>query len=345
MAISPTGSGRIRAPRPEILDALTLWVLGRNRRGFAPCRPALADAESAAHAPTIGHALAFAAFLALFRCKPEAVATYSQAYADIVSRYDLPAYCAGIAVFFQAWVKCSDCAESSELAEMRRGLAIDREQGWIWFLPGFEAALAEAEASAGKTDAGLRRLDNALAELGTTENRWYEAEMHRIRAEILLKRDPADTAAAEQSLQTAIAIAQSQKARSFEFRAALSLAKLYRGGQSRRRCARRAGAGGRGLPADPTIPRTCRGASPSLGAKTLDRLPPISQSCPRRRSPIGGRAGHTRYLLRPLLGLCYLGPTHSDRVGRMRRRLMRFADLPTVRSIADKLTRRAPITR
>ena len=49
-----------------------------------------------------------------------------------------------------------------------------------------------------------------------------------IRAGSLLQRDPADAAAAEQSLQTAIAIAQSQKARSFELRAALSLAKLYR---------------------------------------------------------------------------------------------------------------------
>src|SRR5262249_28335572 len=56
----------------------------------------------------------------------------------------------------------------------------------------------------------------------------YEAEMHRIRAEILLKRGPANTAPAEQSLQAAIAIAQSQKARSFELRAALFLAKLYR---------------------------------------------------------------------------------------------------------------------
>jgi hypothetical protein len=44
----------------------------------------------------------------------------------------------------------------------------------------------------------------------------------------LLKCDPADTAAAEQSLQTAIAIAQLQKARSFELRAALSLARLHR---------------------------------------------------------------------------------------------------------------------
>ena len=53
--------------------------------------------------------------------------------------------------------------------------------------------------------------------------------MHRIRGEILLKCDPAKTAAAEQSLQAAIAIAQQQKARSFELRAALALAKLYRG--------------------------------------------------------------------------------------------------------------------
>ena len=91
-----------------------------------------------------------------------------------------------------------------------------------------EAVLAEAEASAGETGAGLRRLDDALAESARTEERWYDAQMHRIRGEILLKRDPVNTAAAEQSLQAAIAIAQSQKARSFELRAALALAKLYR---------------------------------------------------------------------------------------------------------------------
>jgi predicted ATPase len=103
---------------------------------------------------------------------------------------------------------------------------IYRGQGRIWLLP--EAVLAEAEASAGETDAGLRRLDLALAAMERTEERLYEAEMHRIRGEILLKCQPADAAAAERSLQAAIAIAQSQKARSFELRAALALAKLYR---------------------------------------------------------------------------------------------------------------------
>jgi len=212
----------------EIFDALTLWVLGRIDEALPLAERALADAESTAHAPTMGYVLTFAALLAFFQCNPEAVATYSQALADIVSRYDLPAYWAGLAVFFQGWAKWCDGAEESRLAEMRRGLAINREQGRVRFLPRFEAALAEAEAGVGDTNAGLRRLDDALAAMERTEERLYEAEMHRIRGEILLKRDPADTTAAEQSLQAAIAIAQSQKARSFELRAALSLAKLYR---------------------------------------------------------------------------------------------------------------------
>jgi predicted ATPase len=212
----------------EIYDALTLWVLGRIDEALPLADRALTDAELAAHAPTMAYVLFHAAALGLVRYNPEAVATHSQASADIVSRYDLPAIWAGLTVFVQGWAKWSDGAEASGLAGMRRGLAIVRQQGLVYFVPSFEAALAKAESSAGEGDAGLRRLDDALAELEATDYRWYEAEMHRVRGEILLKRDPADTAAAEQSLQAAIAIAQSQKARSFELRAALSLAKLYR---------------------------------------------------------------------------------------------------------------------
>jgi predicted ATPase len=209
----------------ETRDAITLWALGRIDDSLRLADRALADAESAAHAPTMGYALVFAALLGLLRRNPEAVATYSQALADVVSRYDFDNWAA---VFFKGWAKRSEAAEESRLAEMRRSLAIVRERGQVWLLPRFEAALAEAEASAGETDAGLRRLDDALDELERTEQRWYEAELYRIRGEILLKCDPADTASAEQSLQAAIAIAQSQKARSFELRAALSLAKVYR---------------------------------------------------------------------------------------------------------------------
>jgi predicted ATPase len=212
----------------EAYDALALWGLGRVDEALPLADRALADAELAAHPPTMANALLRAALLGLVRCNPEAVATYGQALADIASRYDLVAFFAGFAVFLQGWAKCSDDAGESRVAEMRRGLAMAQVQGMVYLVPSLEAALAEAEAGAGGTDAGLRRLDDALAEAERTEQRWYEAEMHRIRAGILLRRNPADTAAAEQSLRVAIAIAQSQKARSFELRAALSLARLYR---------------------------------------------------------------------------------------------------------------------
>ena len=68
----------------------------------------------------------------------------------------------------------------------------------------------------------------SLATASGSGQRWFDAETHRIRGEILLKRDPANTVPAEEAFLTAIAIAQQQKAKSFELRAALSLAKLYR---------------------------------------------------------------------------------------------------------------------
>src|SRR5262249_14344073 len=163
-------------------DAVTLWVLGRVDDSLRLADRALADAKSAAHAPTMAYVLTFAAWLWFLRCSPEAVVTYSQASADIVSRYDLPGFLAGLGVVFQGWAKSSDGSEESRLTEMRRGLAINQEQGIVRFLPSLEAALAEAEASAGETDAGLQRLDDALGKLEHPE-RWYEAEMHRIRGE------------------------------------------------------------------------------------------------------------------------------------------------------------------
>jgi adenylate cyclase len=79
----------------------------------------------------------------------------------------------------------------------------------------------------GDAEEALTRIDEALALAGETGELRSDAFLHRLRGEILLKRDLANTAPAEDAFLTAIAIAQQQKARSFELRAALSLAKLY----------------------------------------------------------------------------------------------------------------------
>src|SRR5262249_3267473 len=70
-------------------------------------------------------------------------------------------------------------------------------------------------------------LDEAMATCERTGYRAFEAELHRARGELLLKRDPSNPAPAEEAFQAALAIARKQGTRSFELRAALSLAKLY----------------------------------------------------------------------------------------------------------------------
>jgi hypothetical protein len=69
-------------------------------------------------------------------------------------------------------------------------------------------------------------LDEALATLERTGHRTFEAELHRVRGEMLLKRNPANPAPAEEAFRTAVTVAKQQSTRSFELRAALSLAKL-----------------------------------------------------------------------------------------------------------------------
>ena len=110
---------------------------------------------------------------------------------------------------------------------MRRGIATCHDMGNVVYTTLFETALAEAEAEAGEIEAALASIDRTVALTERTGQRWNEADTHRARGEILFKRDPANTAPAEKAFLTAIAVAQQQKARSFELRAALSLAKLY----------------------------------------------------------------------------------------------------------------------
>jgi predicted ATPase len=93
-------------------------------------------------------------------------------------------------------------------------------------VPFFQGSLAGIEAQ-DDAEGALSRIDEALALAGGTGEHWSDAFLHRLRGEILLKRDPANTAPSEEAFLTAIAVAQQQKARSFELRAALALAKLY----------------------------------------------------------------------------------------------------------------------
>ena len=128
---------------------------------------------------------------------------------------------------------CLTCAgarlgdRETGITELREALATYRNQGNNLWVPFFQGQLAEIDGEG--SEMALTRIDEALALAGETGEHWTDAFLHRIRGEILLKRDLANTAQAEEALLVAIAVAQQQKARSFELRAAMSMARLWRG--------------------------------------------------------------------------------------------------------------------
>jgi ATP/maltotriose-dependent transcriptional regulator MalT len=87
--------------------------------------------------------------------------------------------------------------------------------------------LAELEAAAGDRERALAAIDEGLATAQEGGQQYVDDYLHRLRGDILLKRNPADHALAEDAYRTGIDIAKQQGTRSCELLASLSLAKLY----------------------------------------------------------------------------------------------------------------------
>jgi predicted ATPase len=91
----------------------------------------------------------------------------------------------------------------------------------------YAVLLGEAYMKAGQSVEGLKMVTGALAKARQTKSRTYEAELHRVKGELLLRQAVADEEQAENCFQKAIDIARVQKARSWELRAGMSLSRLW----------------------------------------------------------------------------------------------------------------------
>jgi predicted ATPase len=88
--------------------------------------------------------------------------------------------------------------------------------------------LARAYAALGKFDEAWRCIGEAMTAMATAKETWWEAEVHRTAGEIAWKSPAPDVAKARPYFERALAVARQQQAKSFELRAAMSLARLWR---------------------------------------------------------------------------------------------------------------------
>ena len=206
--------------------ALTLWPLGRVERAASLVADAQARVAGLTHIQTHMFGKLAAALFALMRGDLSQTDSNASELGHLARDSGLDFFNPQ-RVILDGWVKAQSGMPVEGLEDMHRGVELAREQNVRVFDGLYKATLAEAEARAGDTASALSILDEALATSERTGHRTFDAELHRVRGEMLLKRDPATAAPAEEALLTAIAVSKRQATRSFELRATLSLAKLY----------------------------------------------------------------------------------------------------------------------
>jgi predicted ATPase len=206
--------------------AFASWPLGEVDRAVLLIDSMHRRIADPTHVGTLAFATGYAAFFQLMRGAHGRAAPDAFEFTRLVRMQELPMFRA-FGAFFEGWATSASGAIGAGLEDMRRGVEQLRAQNVRLFDGLLKVALAEAEAAAGDLNRALAVLDEGLATVERMGFRAFEAELHRARGELLLNRDPANAAPAEEAFLTAVDVSRQQGARSFELRAALSLAKLY----------------------------------------------------------------------------------------------------------------------
>jgi predicted ATPase len=206
------------------LAALSTWMLGHPTQAIHAMDNTLAHARELDNPNSVGISLLFLAQLCQLRREPEPATTRAEEALAVAAEHGLPAlelWC----LLPRGWARAQLGDVAGGIADIRAGMDRRRAFGmgavWPWFL----ALIAEAHGLIGQVQEGLTALDEALDWVQRNDERLYEAEVHRIRAELLLQQGVPDEA--ETCFQQALTVARDQQARSWELRAATGMGRMW----------------------------------------------------------------------------------------------------------------------
>jgi predicted ATPase len=207
--------------------ALTNWQLGNVARAHELKEDAVERAIESDHAPTQANTYHFSIMFEMLRGDAVAARRAAEPLVEL-SRARALSLFAVLGALHSAWVHARLGDREIGVTELRQAITAYMGEGNKLYAAFFQGHLAVIEAEARDAEGALTRIDDALALAAETGEHCMDAFLHRARGEILLKRDTANTVPAEEAFLTAIAVAQQQKARSFELRAKTSMARLWR---------------------------------------------------------------------------------------------------------------------
>jgi class 3 adenylate cyclase/predicted ATPase len=198
--------------------------------GF-PDKARVRDAEALAEADRLGHTFSRVFALGLFFCNwtvqpVDETLRRAEKVVALSMEHGFPMFQL-LAMMVRGWCLAMLGRPEEGIAQLQQGVAVWRSSGAEIGVPFMLTLLADAYRRAGRPEEGLKQLIEAEHSMEARNERVYEAEMHRVRGELLVSvREPGG---AEKSFSEAIGVAQRQGAKLFELRAATSLARLWHG--------------------------------------------------------------------------------------------------------------------
>ena len=203
-----------------------LWLLGYPDQALHIIDDALTQARALAHIFTLAFALNHAALVRMFRREGQQAQERAEASMAFATEQRITQWLAQGTVL-RGWALSAQGRAMEGRQQICQGMAAWRATGAELTRPWYLAQLAEAYGQAGQEQAGLTVLKEAMTLVHTTEERWWEAELHRLQGELLLACSAAHTVEAEGCYQHALDVARYQQAKSLELRVAMSLARLW----------------------------------------------------------------------------------------------------------------------
>jgi class 3 adenylate cyclase/predicted ATPase len=207
--------------------SLASFIRGDVEQAGSLSAQALTWSRNLHHPHNLAFALSYAALLKMLGQPDSATTELLDELTTLTTEHHFPAYMA-VANILRGRLLSARGQTTEGLVLIRKGLSASASAGASWNQSCFLGFLARSCEDAGLADDASDALTRALEHANSTDERWFEAELHRQKGEWLIAQRPQHPDEAEACFQRAIEVAQKQQAKLWELRAATSLAQLWR---------------------------------------------------------------------------------------------------------------------
>jgi class 3 adenylate cyclase/predicted ATPase len=203
------------------------WLLGYPTVALVDAQQAVGDAREIAQVATLMFALAASSFTYILLGRHGQATAQLEELVGLASQKNLTGW-KGLGTAFAGCAFAATGKASDALRMIGSGFAAWRSTGATVFSPLFLLHLAESHAALDQLDDACRSIGEALTEIQTSKEAWFEAEVYRVAGEIALKQRTPNFIKAEAYFSHALTLSRAQNAKSCELRTAMSTARLWR---------------------------------------------------------------------------------------------------------------------